>query len=221
MRHWQGPGGARRASRLPLGGPTTITHVGDGSQQLLVVEQLGRVWSIPSNNAPAQVLLDLTARVQHSGAEQGLLGLAFPPGPATNRHLYVDYTRIPDGAVVISRFQAPLDSSSVDTNTEEIIKLISKPYNNHNGGQLAFGPDGFLYVGVGDGGSEGDPQGNGQRTSTLLGKVLRLDVESGASPYAIPASNPFVGKTNYAPEIWALGVRNPWRFSFDRLSGDL
>ncbi len=202
--------------------PVVITHAGDGSGRLFVAEQGGRVWIIQSSNVLAQPFLDITGRVLSAGAEQGLLGLAFPTGFSTNGHFYVDYTRKPDGAVVISRFfLTSTNSNVVDTNSEQVVLVIPKPYNNHNAGQLAFGPDGDLYIGVGDGGSETDPLNNAQKTSTLLGKLLRIDVESGVSPYAVPPSNPFVGITNYSPEIWALGLRNPWRFSFDRLTGDL
>ena len=201
--------------------PTGITHAGDGSQRLFVLEQGGRIWIIQHSGVLAQPFLNITNRVLTAGAEQGLLGLAFPPGYSTKAHFYVDYTRQSDGAVVISRFSLTADSNVADANSEQVVMVIPKPYNNHNGGQLAFGPDGYLYIGVGDGGSEGDPLKYGQNTHLLLGKLLRIDVESGVSPYAIPASNPFVGKTNYAPEIWAFGLRNPWRFSFDRLTGDL
>jgi hypothetical protein len=201
--------------------PTAITHAGDGSQRLFVVEQRGRIWTIQSNVVSSQPFFDITTRVLTVGAEQGLLGLAFSPGFVTNRTFYVDYTRQTDGAVVISRFRTTPDLSAGDTNSEQIIKVIPKPYNNHNGGQIAFGKDGYLYIGVGDGGSEGDPQQNGQNTGVLLGKLLRIDVEGGAVPYSVPGSNPFVGNTNYAPEIWAVGLRNPWRFSFDRLTGDM
>jgi glucose/arabinose dehydrogenase len=201
--------------------PDVITHTGDNSGRMFVVEQGGRTWIIQSNNVLPQPFLDISGRVLSAGAEQGLLGLVFPPGYSTNGHFYVDYTRKPDGAVVISRFLLTSTNSNVaDTTSEQMILVINKPYNNHNAGQLAFGPDGYLYIGVGDGGSEGDPQNIGQKTSTLLGKLLRIDVESGISPYNIPISNPFVGITNYSPEIWALGLRNPWRFSFDRLTGD-
>ncbi|HTQ41102.1 MAG TPA: chitobiase/beta-hexosaminidase C-terminal domain-containing protein, partial [Pirellulales bacterium] len=207
--------------------PDVIAHGGDNSGRLFVVEQSGRIWIVKSSNVLTQPFLDISARILSSGAEQGLLGLAFPPGYSTNGHFYVDYTRKPDGALVISRFFVTSTNSNIaDPNSEQIIKVISKPvpsttFNNHNAGQLAFGLDGYLYIGVGDGGSEGDPRNNGQNTSTLLGKLLRIDVESGASPYAVPPNNPFVGNTNYVPEIWALGLRNPWRFSFDRLTGDL
>jgi len=201
--------------------PTCVTHAGDNSGRMFVVQQSGFISIIQSNSVLPQPFLDIRGRVLSAGAEQGLLGLAFPPGYATNSHFYVDYTRQTDGAIVISRFFLTGDPNVADTNSEQIIKVITKPYNNHNAGQLAFGPDGYLYIGVGDGGSEGDPQNYGQRTSTLLGKLLRIDVESGASPYAIPPNNPFVGNPAYLPEIWALGLRNPWRFSFDRLTGDL
>jgi len=170
--------------------------------------------------------LDITGRVLSAGAgsEQGLLGIAFPPGFKTNSHFYVDYTRRPDGATVVSRFLLTADPNVADTNSEQIIKVVPQPYPNQNGGQLAFGPDGYLYIGMGDGGSTGftgDPLNNAQNTNTELGKLLRIDVESGAVPYGVPTNNPFVGMPGYAPEIWALGLRNPWRFSFDRSTGDL
>jgi glucose/arabinose dehydrogenase len=202
--------------------PVVITHAGDNSARLFVAEQSGRIWIVQGNSVVTQPFLNIIQRVLSLGAEQGLLGLAFPPGFSTNNHFYVDYTRQTDGAVVISRFFLTSTNSNVaDTNSEQVVMTIPKPYNNHNAGQLAFGPDGDLYIGVGDGGSEGDPLKNGQKTSTLLGKLLRIDVEGGGSPYAVPPDNPFVGNTNYSPEIWALGLRNPWRFSFDRLTGDL
>lgn len=207
--------------------PIGITHAGDGSQRMFVIEQPGRVWIMQTNTVLAQPFLTITDRVTSAGAEQGLLGLAFPPGFSTNRHFYVDYTRRPDGAIVISRFFLTATNSSVaDTNSEQIVMAIPKPspittYNNHNAGQLAFGPDGYLYIGVGDGGSESDPLNNGQNTTNFLGKILRIDVESGVLPYAIPANNPFVSTNGYAPEIWAYGLRNPWRFSFDDQTGDL
>ena len=201
--------------------PTVITHAGDNSGRVFICEQPGQVWIAQSNTILPLVFLDIRGRVLSAGAEQGLLGLAFPPAYAGKGHFYVDYTRSPDGFVVISRFGLTADPNVADTNSEQVLLVIPKPYNNHNGGQLAFGPDGFLYIGVGDGGSEGDPLNNGQTTTNLLGKLLRIDVESGAVPYLIPPGNPFVGNTNFAPEIWSYGLRNPWRFSFDRASGDL
>jgi glucose/arabinose dehydrogenase len=204
--------------------PVIITHAGDGSGRLFIGEQWGHIKITQGTNVLATPFLDISDRVAIEGAEQGLLGLAFPPGFSTNQHFYVDYTRPVGGAVVISRFNVSTTNANVaDPNSEQILTVIAKPIpqNNHNGGQIAFGPDGFLYIGVGDGGSEGDPQNFGQTTSTLLGKLLRINVESGASPYAVPTNNPFVGNTHYAPEIWATGLRNPWRFSFDRVTGDL
>jgi glucose/arabinose dehydrogenase len=157
-----------------------------------------------------------------SGGERGLLSAAFPADFVNKRYFYVYYTGKPDGATVVARYQ--VDSANPDLAlpaSEEILLTVNQPFSNHNGGQIAFGPDNFLYIGLGDGGSGGDPQGNGQRTDTLLGKLLRIDVESGAKPYDIPAGNPFVGMPGFRPEIWALGLRNPWRFSFDRKNGDL
>ena len=212
--------------------PTYITHAGDGSGRIFVLSQPGKIWIIQNSNVLAQPFLDISGRVTTYGAEQGLLGLTFPPGFSTNRHCYVDYTRKSDGAIVVSRYFLTATNSNVaDSNSEQIILVIQKPeslpgfnnpnFDNHNAGQLAFGPDGYLYIGVGDGGSENDPFNIGQQTNTFLGKLLRIDVESGVSPYAIPPSNPFVSSNGYYPEIWALGLRNPWRFSFDDLSGDL
>ena len=207
--------------------PTCIAHAADGSGRLFVVEQNGVIRIVQSNSTPAQAFLNITDRVLR-GSEQGLLGLAFPPGFVTNRHFYVNYIRPLDGATVISRFSVTGDANLADPNSEQIIKTIAQLSFNHKGGQLAFGPDGFLYIGMGDGGYQlpssplgGDPRNLAQNPRFLLGKLLRIDVESGVSPFSIPASNPFVGNTNYAPEIWALGLRNPWRFSFDRATGDL
>jgi glucose/arabinose dehydrogenase len=149
--------------------------------------------------------------VSEAGNEMGLLGLAFHPDYETNGYFYVNYTGA-DGNTRISRFQA--SGNSADKNSETYLLIIEQPYQNHNGGALAFGPDGNLYAGLGDGGSAGDPQKNGQNTKSLLGKILRLDVANG-DPYAIPADNPF------GNEVWAYGLRNPWRISFDRLTGDL
>lgn len=201
--------------------PTAIAQAGDGSQRLFVCERPGSIRIIQNSNVLVQPFLDITDRTLSANIEQGLLGLAFPPGYSTNAHFYVDYIRKPDGAVVVSRFQLTADPNVADTNSEQVVLVVPKPFNNHNGGQIAFGPDGYLYIGVGDGGSENDPQLNGQKTSTLLGKLLRINVEGGVATYSVPTNNPFVGNTNYAPEIWALGLRNPWRFSFDRLTGDL
>ncbi|BCR05699.1 hypothetical protein DESUT3_27680 [Desulfuromonas versatilis] len=164
--------------------------------------------------------LDIADRVL-AGGERGLLGLAFPPGFAQKGYFYVNYTRAGDGATVVSRFFLSADPDLALPGSEQILLSVPQPFSNHNGGQLAFGPDGFLYIGLGDGGSGGDPLGNGQNLGELLGKLLRLDVESGAAPYGIPAGNPFALDPAARDEIWASGLRNPWRFSFDRLTGDL
>lgn len=203
-----------------LAQPVQVTHAGDGSGILFAVEQGGRIRSIRDGSPDAAPFLDIASRVV-AGGEQGLLGLAFSPAYATTGRFYVNYTRISDGATVLARYRATGNPRVADPASEEVLLVIPQPFPNHNGGQIAFGPDGFLYIGMGDGGSGGDPQNNAQNPSTLLGKILRIDVEPGAFPYAIPPSNPFAGTGGVRGEIWALGLRNPWRFSFDRLTGDL
>jgi glucose/arabinose dehydrogenase len=202
-----------------LSQPVHITHAGDGSGWIFIVEQAGRIRVASGGALRSTPFLDIGSRISCCG-EQGLLSVAFPPGFGSKRYFYVDYTDT-TGNTVISRFRLGADPDVADPSSEQIVLTIQQPYANHNGGQLAFGPDGYLYVGMGDGGSGGDPQNNGQNPASLLGKILRIDVESGASPYAVPASNPFVAPAGYRPEIWALGLRNPWRFSFDRRTGDL
>ena len=204
--------------------PTHIANAGDGNGRLFIAEQGGFVRIIQGSNVFAQPFIDLTDRVM-AGGERGLFCLAFPPGYTNKGYFYVNYTRKPDGATVVSRFLLTGDPNIADASTEQIILVVSQPYANHNGGQIAFGPDGYFYIGMGDGGfahrCAPDPNNNAQNPRSLLGKLLRINVESGAMPYAVPTNNPFVGNTNYLPEIWALGLRNPWRFSFDRLTGDL
>ncbi|MBI4915322.1 MAG: PQQ-dependent sugar dehydrogenase [Acidobacteria bacterium] len=199
--------------------PTGIAHAGDGSGRLFVVEQAGRIRILEGGALRPVPFLDISSRVSCCG-EQGLLSVAFPPGFAAKRHFYVDYTNT-TGTTVVSRFRLTADPGVADPASEEVVLTVAQPFANHNGGQLAFGPDGYLYIGMGDGGSGGDPLNNAQSGTTLLGKLLRLDVESATQPYAVPASNPFRGNPNFRPEIWALGLRNPWRFSFDRSTGDL
>ncbi len=206
-----------------LAAPLGITHAGDNTGNLYVAEQAGRIRLIDNGALLAAPFLDILPRVL-SGGERGLLGLAFPPGYATTGRFYVNYTRIPDGYTVIARYQRIANTNIADPNSEVILLTIPQPFANHNGGQLAFGPDGFLYIGMGDGGSAGDPQNNAQNDNSLLGKILRIDVESVPNPgllYAIPSNNPFVATPGARGEIWALGLRNPWRFSFDRQTGDL
>lgn len=199
--------------------PIGLYHAADGSKRLFVLEQAGRILIWQDGGVLSEVFLDIRDRVGSQGFEQGLLGLAFHPQFRENGSYFVNYTDR-QGDTVISRFSVDLrDPNKTDQATEKILLKVSQPYANHNGGMLAFGPDGFLYIGLGDGGSAGDPQKNGQSLDSLLGKILRLDIDQG-DPYAIPADNPkFQGQA--LAEIWAYGLRNPWRFSFDFLTGDL
>jgi glucose/arabinose dehydrogenase len=205
--------------------PVGVTSAGDGTGRLFVIEQTGRIRIVENGKLLAQPFLDLHDKVSCCG-ERGLLGLAFEPGfGADATHFFVDYTDPKGNTAVASVAVDPSNPDVADASSLAVILHVEQPFANHNGGGLAFGPDGDLYVALGDGGSGGDPQGNGQKTTTLLGKLLRLDVTSGspdAPPaYTIPEDNPFpVGGADRA-EIWAFGLRNPWRFSFDRQSGDL
>jgi glucose/arabinose dehydrogenase len=207
-----------------LAAPTAIANAGDGSGRLFVVQGDGSIAVIDDGAVAPDLFLDITDRVGSAGSEQGLLGLAFAPDFMESRAFYVDYTDL-DGNTVVSRFTAGEDLTTADPGSEEIILQQEQPAANHNGGQLAFGPDGYLYIALGDGGNQGDPNGNGQNLSTWLGKILRIDVDpanvSEGETYAVPEDNPFVGNGNAKPEIWAYGFRNPWRFSFDRETGDL
>lgn len=199
--------------------PTHITNAGDGSQRLFVVEQEGLIRIVKNKTRLSKPFLDISDRVSCCG-ERGLLSVAFPPGYANKGYFYVNYTNN-DGNTVIARYRVTSDPDVANPNSETIILTIDQPFANHNGGQIAFGPDGFLYIGMGDGGAAGDPQDNGQRPDTLLGKLLRIDVEAGTSPYAVPPTNPFFQNRTYRREVWAFGLRNPWRLSFDRQTGDL
>ena len=202
-----------------LSHPVQVTHAGDGSGRLFVVEQGGTIRIIEQGVVLPQAFLDLSDRTNRQG-EQGLLGLAFHPDYTSNGLFYVNYTRDTDGATVIARYGvSPSDPDVADPGSRAVLLTIAQPYGNHNGGQLLFGADGYLYIGMGDGGSGGDPLETGQDPENLLGAMLRLDVDGG-SPYAIPSDNPYVGKAG-EDEIWAIGLRNPWRFSFDRETGDL
>jgi glucose/arabinose dehydrogenase len=152
--------------------------------------------------------------VRATGSEQGLLSVAFPPSFVTKRYFYVDYTGLSGiGDTVVARYPVTANSDLADAAGGVTLLRVTQPFENHNGGQLAFGPDGFLYVAMGDGGSAGDPANNAQSLTTLLGKILRIDVEAGVSPYVIPASNPFFNNQSVSREIWSYGLRNPWRFS--------
>lgn len=201
--------------------PVDLQHAGDNSNRLFVVEQAGIISVFPNNASAAskKTFLDITARVNDTGNEEGLLGLAFHPNYKTNGYFYVNYTASSPSRTVISRFTVSSGNVDVaDPNSEVVILEYNQPYSNHNGGQISFGPDGYLYIAVGDGGSGGDPQGNGQNRSVLLGKILRIDVnhEANGKKYAIPADNPYKNNSSgYKEEIYAYGMRNPWRFSFD------
>jgi uncharacterized repeat protein (TIGR01451 family) len=198
--------------------PVFVTNAGDSSKRLFVIEQPGQIKILQNGQVLSVPFIDIRSKVSYGG-ERGLLGLAFHPGYKTNGYFYVDYTRLSDGATVIERYQVSSNPNVASMASAYTLLVIPQPYSNHNGGNLAFGPDGKLYIGMGDGGSGGDPQNNAQNINSLLGKILRIDVDS-AAPYGIPADNPFVGKAG-ADEIWAYGVRNPWRYSFDRQTGDM
>jgi glucose/arabinose dehydrogenase len=207
-----------------LTAPVFVTGAGDGSGRLFVVQQSGQIMVTRDgvlSGAPFLEISDRTSlpRSGTSYGERGLLGLAFHPQYAENGYFYVNYTDR-NGDTNISRFQVRLDDpDQADPASEKRLLFVSQPFANHNGGMLEFGPDGYLYIGLGDGGSGGDPQGNAQSNQTLLGKLLRIDVNSG-DPYTVPADNPFANGGGL-PEIWSNGLRNPWRFAFDRLTSDL
>ena len=211
--------------------PVQLRHAGDDSGRLFVIEQAGRIRIVrrgPASTGGATwsvdetPFLDISERVSCCG-ERGLLDVAFPPDYSVKQHFYVSYTN-GEGHTVISRYKTTVDPDKADPASEEVLLTIEQPHNTHNGGRLFFGPrDGYLYIGSGDGGAPAfnDPDNRGQDPSILLGTILRIDVESGVKPYAIPASNPFAQVEGYRGEIWAYGLRNPWGFAFDRQTGDL
>jgi glucose/arabinose dehydrogenase len=201
-----------------------LTHAGDGSGYLFLVLQEGEIFIFPNNDdvESSNVFLDIKDRVNDSGSEEGLLGLAFDPNYKSNGFFYVYYTASSPSRSIISRFAMSFDDQQkADIDSELVILQVDQPYSNHNGGHIAFGPDGYLYIGLGDGGSAGDPHGNGQNKETLLSSILRIDVSesSDKEKYRIPPDNPFVGLDDAKSEIWAYGLRNPWRFSFDTVTG--
>src|SRR5262245_46966430 len=204
-----------------LNQPLYLTNAHDGTDRRFIVEQPGRISVMRPGSSARTVFLDITARVICCD-ERGLLGLAFHPQFATNRRFFVNYTRRPDGATVIAEYQVSPSNPDVALTAETVLLLIPQPYVNHNGGMVEFGPDGYLYIGMGDGGSGNDPQNRAQNPDELLGKILRIDVDSpdGGVPYSSPPTNPFVNRSG-RDEIFALGLRNPWRFSFDRATGQL
>lgn len=207
-----------------LSRPVFVTHCGDN--RLFVVEQAGRIKVYDSVYNYKGIFLNVSNIVSQpstQGDERGLLGLAFHPNYLQNGYFYINYTRTVSGQLktFIARYSVFSNNpNKADSLSAVEILSFNQPFSNHNGGCLKFGPDGYLYIGTGDGGSANDPQGNGQKLNTYLGKMLRIDVDAG-SPYAVPTDNPFVGVPNVFPEIWAYGIRNPWRFSFDKLNGNL
>jgi glucose/arabinose dehydrogenase len=208
------------ASGLSL--PIGITNAGDGSGRLFIIQQAGRIRLVKNGSLLATPFLDITSRVSCCG-ERGLLGLAFPRDYVTKGYFYINYTNTA-GNTVVARYQRNATNPDLaDPASEQIILTVAQPFANHNGGHLAFSPvDGQLYVAMGDGGDGGDPGNRAQNPNELLGKILRLDVETGRPyTYTISQTNPFINSASFRPEIWALGVRNPWRFSFDRAAGDL
>lgn len=202
-------------SGLPA--PVAMAHAGDN--RLFIVLQAGHIVIWDGTRVLGTPFLDIRSLVS-SGGERGLLGLAFHPRYARNGYFYVNYTDL-NGDTVIARYsRSPSDPNLADPTSAKIILQVDQPFANHNGGQLEFGPDGYLYIGLGDGGSANDPGNRAQNLNDLLGKMLRIDIDRG-NPYAIPPTNPFVNRSGARGEIWAYGLRNPWRFSFDRMTGDL
>ena len=213
--------------RLSFTQPVLLTHAGDGTNRIFVVQQTGQIYVFPndSNVASTGLFLNIQNKLSALGAEEGLLGLAFHPSYASNGYFYVNYTAPNPLRTVIARYRVlPGNPSRADTASAFIILQINQPFTNHNGGNLAFGPDGYLYIGMGDGGSGNDPDSNGQNRSVLLGKILRIDVNdtTASTHYRIPSDNPYAGNgLGWREEIWAYGFRNPWRWSFDPPTGQL
>ncbi len=201
--------------------PLFMTYAPDGSGRMFVLEQGGKVRILRNGKLLEGAFLDLAKQISCCG-ERGLLGLAFHPDYQRNGYFFVDYTD-PKGNTVVARYTVSSEPNRADPASAQIVLTVDQPYANHNGGMLAFGPDGYLYIGLGDGGSGGDPQNHSQNLNSLLGKILRIDVNKseGGKPYGIPRDNPWVNQPGVRPEIWSYGWRNPWRFSFDRQTGDL
>jgi glucose/arabinose dehydrogenase len=207
--------------------PIYLTNAGDGSGRLFVVEQPGRIWIVKDGQKSAAPFLDISGLVSQDVlggySERGLLGLAFHPDYEENGLFYVNYTDRNGDTHIVEYMVSAENPDVANPNSARELLFVSQPYSTHNGGQLAFGFDGYLYIAFGDGGSRDDPGGNGQNPGVLLGKILRIDVDDWDfdHPYGIPADNPFSTNPALAPEVWAWGLRNAWRFSFDRATGDL
>jgi Glucose / Sorbosone dehydrogenase len=222
---WAGSSAVGDPELEPVGtfaAPIFVTAPPGDGERVFVVEKGGRIMIVKAGVKLATPFLDISGLVQSSDYERGLLSMAFAPDYASSGRFYVYYTaRDPLGRLTIAEYQRSGNPDVADT-TGRLVLAIAHPASNHNGGQLQFGPDGYLYVGTGDGGGAGDPDDNGQNLSVLLGKLLRINpLAVGGAPYSIPPDNPFLGLAGHRPEIWAYGLRNPWRFSFDRATGDL
>jgi len=208
-----------------LAQPLFVRGARDGSKRLFIVQQRGRILAYNPATGTTTTFLDVTTKVSQFGPERGLLGLAFHPQFATNGYFFINYTRASDGATIVARYKTNDGNLTGNVSSERIVMTIAQPYSNHNGGMIDFGPDGFLYIGMGDGGSANDPLANSQNLASYHGKLLRIDPDvSGDNtnpPYAIPSTNPFAGPINGLDEIYAFGFRNPWRWSFDRATGEL
>ena len=238
------PANLERQFLFSVTDPIAVRHAGDGSNRLFIVEQAGTIKIYDGTNLLATDFIDLSAKIT-SGGERGLLGLDFDPDFVNNGYFYVNYTKngVNSGDTIIERYSVDAVNPNIgDPNSGVVILRVPQPFSNHNGGDIHFGPDGYLYIGMGDGGGGGDTQNNAQTKSTLLGKMLRIDVsqniifdnsfetpntitqcglDSTPGSYIIPADNPFVTESSTCGEIWALGLRNPYRWSFDRVTGDL
>jgi len=197
-----------------------IVNAGDGTQRLYLVDQDGTIRIFAAGTLRAEPFLDISDRIATIGGEQGLLSAVFPPDYTSKRYFYALYTAI-DRSIVVARYRVSADNARADGGSEQIVLRVPHPETTHNGGKLLFGPDGYLYVSIGDGGVANDPLPTSQDRNSLLGKILRLDTEAGDATYRVPPTNPFVGQQGTRPEIWALGLRNPWRMTFDRQTHDL
>lgn len=202
--------------------PVDISHAGiAGDLRLFITEKDGRIKIVlPDKSVLPVPFLDIDSRVNSSANERGLLGLCFHPDYETNGYFYVHYSNA-GGHSTISRFKVSNNPDIAEVDSEKILLVVNQPFNNHNAGDLEFGPDGYLYIGMGDGGSGGDPGDRSQNPKNLLGKMLRIDVNTETENYLIPSDNPFKNNVDTLPEIWALGLRNPWRFSFDTVNNEI
>ena len=217
-----GDGGVKLTKLGDFDQPLYVTQPGGDTSDLFVVERTGAIRVIHNGTVQPQPFLDVSGRITSAGTEQGLLSMAFAPDYAKSGRFYVDYTDTNGDTRVVEYRRSAGNPLRADPGSAREVLGVKQPFENHNGGLVLFGPDGDLYVGLGDGGSEGDPQRNGQNLGTLLGKILRINpLQQGGEPYGIPKGNPFVGRPGARPEVFEYGLRNPWRFSFDPFNGAL